>query len=313
MNIINDLYNESAAPLQLEGNYKIKSILLEGDWNEEIQRFIQKNQILGLYYNHMKGSNALNFNFLEKLKNFELLDIISTPIDDLSQIIEFSELKVLSLQCHIKKTVNFSFLQNLEKCYIPWLKGGESIFQCENIRFLSLDSFQSKILPNTLDFEKLEQLTMYRSDLSNLSAFKNLRKLKKLSLLNCKKLRDINDLRFLENIEWLVINGSKQIEDFYSISNLKNLKVLDLSNTGKIPSVAFINTLSNLQAFAFPGPSTYIEDENLQPLTKLPKLSMLMFAQNKNYSHKLIKNWNWNNFNQPDTLLIEQTKKPHFA
>lgn len=84
------------------------------------------------------------------------------------------------------------------------------------------------------------------------------------------------------------------------------MKVLDLSDSGNIPSIEFIQNLIKLQSFAFAGSNTYIEDGDLLPLTKLKKLSMLMFTPKKNYSHKLLKKWNWENFDSPEVLLEEK-------
>ncbi|MCG6146617.1 hypothetical protein [Leptospira bandrabouensis] len=313
MNITYNPYQTSKAKLNFEEKYNVKSILLEGEWNNNVSEFILKNNILGLFFNFVKGSKATNFDFLENLSHFQLLNIISTPIDNLDKMKYLSELKVLSLQCHIKKRIDFSNLQKLEKCFLYWNKGADSIFKCINIKNLSIDSFKSKYLPQNWRSEKLVQLEIYRSDLIDLKKIKLLRNIRKLTLYDCKKLSDLEDLEFLENLEWLTINGSKKIGNFNAISKLKKLKVLDLSDSGKIPSIEFTQNLINLQSFAFAGSNTYIEDGDLLPLTKLNKLSMLMFAPRKNYSHKLIKDWNWENFDSPDVLLEENRKKPHYA
>ncbi|PKA10625.1 hypothetical protein CH372_18460 [Leptospira meyeri] len=305
MKVTYNPYETGKSILNLEGDYQIKSLLLEGEWNNEVYKFIEKNNILGLYFNFVKGSNASNFDFLEYIKNFQLLNIISCPIDNLDQIKYFSDLKVLSLQCHINRKTDFSNLKNLEKCFMNWVKGAESIFNCEKIKFLTLDSFKSKFLPENWICTEIEQLDIYKSDLTNLEKLKTLRKLKKLSLFDCKNLNDISSLECMENLQWLTIDGSKLIENYNSISNLKQLKILNLSNTGKIPSIEFIKNLNNLKGFAFAGSNTFIEDGNLKHLTNLNKLSMLMFSHKKHYTHKLLKNWNWENYDFPDVLLKE--------
>ncbi|TGK83770.1 hypothetical protein EHQ31_03395 [Leptospira montravelensis] len=306
MNITYNPYETSNTKLNFEENYNVKSILLEGEWNNDVSEFVLKNNILGLFYNFVKGSKATNFDFLEKLSHFQLLNIISTPIDNLDKIKYLSELKVLSLQCHIKKRIDFSNLQKLEKCFLYWNKGADSIFKCNNIKNLSIDSFKSKYIPQNWSNEKLIQLEIYRSDLVDLKKIKLLKNIRKLSLYDCKKLSDLDDLELFENLEWQTINGSKQIKNFTVISKLKKLKVLDLSDSGNIPSIEFIQNLIKLQSFAFAGSNTYIEDGDLLPLTKLKKLSMLMFTPKKNYSHKLLKKWNWENFDSPEVLLEEK-------
>ena len=82
--------------------------------------------------------------------------------------------------------------------------------------------------------------------------------------------------------------------------------LLCISNNGDIDSLLPLANLKQLKALAFSG-NTKIVDGELSILTTLKSLAMLNFSPRKQYTHKLIKKWNWKNYNNPDTLLVKRT------
>ena len=96
--------------------------------------------------------------------------------------------------------------------------------------------------------------------------------------------------------------------DIDFLKKLKGLEFINLSSNGEIATLAPLSCLENLKALAFAG-NTIIKDGDLSVLIELPKLSMLMFQGRRHYTHKLIKKWDWENFNTPDTLLKSRWKK----
>ena len=139
------------------------------------------------------------------------------------------------------------------------------------------------------------------------SLFLQTRQVRELLLLYCRKLTEIDGLDRFERLKWLVIDGSKAIQDFRVVSALPDLEVLNLSGSGKIKSLAFLRPLKKLRAFCFAGSTTSVEDGELSPLEDLPELSMLMFGPRKHYTHRLVKGWSWSHFSTPDQLLEKKT------
>ena len=78
---------------------------------------------------------------------------------------------------------------------------------------------------------------------------------------------------------------------------------MNLNDNRLLKSLKPLKDIKSLKAFSFTGEKTMIEDKDLSVLTTLPKLSMLMFGHRRGYSHKLVKQWDWKNYDNPDKLL----------
>ena len=107
-------------------------------------------------------------------------------------------------------------------------------------------------------------------------------------------------------LKWLNIDGFPNLNRLEFVRELSQLEVLLISNDGEIESLSPVSRLKKLKALAFGG-STTIKDGDLSQVAHLPELAMLMFAPRRHYSHELLKEWDWNNFNHPDKLLRRKT------
>ena len=83
---------------------------------------------------------------------------------------------------------------------------------------------------------------------------------------------------------------------------MKNLEILNISNVGKVQSLAPLIHLKKLKALACFG-DTNIVDGDLSYLEKLPQLALLGCPDRRHYTHKVIREWNWKNIDQPDILI----------
>lgn len=241
--------------------------------------------------------------FLREVPWLRGLELISGTIEDLSPVADLVGLERLNLSCHSRRPVDFSGLQRLQSCSMNWFPGGETVFRCKGLESLYLDGAKEAQLAGINELRSLKRLTIANSDLRSLAAIDGLFQLEKLELLNCRKLTQIDELDRFERLKWLVIGGSKVIQDFAPVAGIAGLEILSLSDCGKIRTLAFSRSLKKLRAFAFAGSSTTVEDGDLSPLEDLPQLAMLMFGPRKHYSHRLVKTWSWAHFSTPDRLL----------
>jgi len=297
-------YGISKREIDKPYNSNIESLMIKEPWNKSIEEYIINNKIKGLYLNYTKGWKCDDYSFLENLLELELLDIIDIPTKSLKYISNLKKIKELSINCDFNDEIDFSNLINLQDLFIYYKKQLKSVFNCRSLKKLYICNINKDEIKVISNLENLEWLTINSSNIENLSSIEDNKKLLILELFNCKKLKDIRALEN-KNLLLLSIDGSKKINDFNAISSLYDLLVLNLDNVGNINTIDFFENLKNLKAFSFSGVDTIINDGNLEPLTKLEKLSMLMFASRKHYSHKLIKKWNWENYNNPDSLLTK--------
>ncbi len=115
-------------------------------------------------------------------------------------------------------------------------------------------------------------------------------------MLNCRKLDRLAGIGSLEKLEWLTIDGSKQVVSLEELSQLKSLKVLQLSNNKEIETLSTIKDLTQLMSLSFFG-DTKIADGDFGFLEDLPSLSLVGFAGRRHYTHKPARSWNWNDYN----------------
>ena len=298
-------YNRSAAPIDNEYEYAIPSLLIKGRWQNKILDYIRKKNIKGLYLNYAKGFQCDSFDFLTQLDDLEMLHIVYTPVQSLSQIEQLVNLKALSISCHWKDKLDLSNLGNLQRCFLGYDKGADSIFNCRSLRYLYIDEFKLKSFEQLESLEKLEYLTIGNASFNEPEITGSLKKLRKLVFLNCRKLDHLNGLEQLNNLEWLTIDGSKKIESINELSSLKQLSVLQLSNNKTIASLSPIKGLKQLRALCFFG-DTVISDGDFEFLEDFDALSMVGFSGRHHYTHKPARTWSWHDYESKEKAILRK-------
>lgn len=280
-----------------------KGVMVGGPWTSEIERFVNCHDIRAVYLNrHWPGSD---YAFLARLTGVEELHIQSgRRATNLASIELMSQLVDLNLTCVATEQVDFSQLTQLRECYLYWWPGAESIVRAPNLETLYLDNFRpaGAVGLDLSRLQSLRRLTLANSSVRNVCFLADAPDLVELELLNCRKLADFASIAELARLERLAIDGSRDLEALDFLSNLSRLEVLRLSNNKAIQSLKPVADCQSLKAVAFGG-DTVVTDGDLYPLLELPRLGMLTFRPRKHYSHKLIKEWNWENLDVPATLL----------
>ena len=276
-------------------------LIIKEKWSKGYFKLIKKKKVDCLFLNHARGWGCDDYSFLSEL-NLDLLEVIDIHDKGIDAIENLGNLKRLSLNLPIKTQLDFRNLDKLVRCFTYWSGFTESILEVKSLVSLYLDDFKIKDVPNFSKLNQLKQLTLGNSNLNELSFLIDLPQLEKLELLNCKKLESFFAIGKLIHLKSLNIDGFKDIGSLEFLGSCKDLEVL-LLNVGKINTIKVLGKLKKLKAVSFNGPPTVIEDGNLEILTTLPLLSMLMIQSKKHYTHRLIKPWSWKNFNKPDVLL----------
>lgn len=292
-------------PYNDENSARRRGVMVSGDWDEAVEEYIEKIDARALYVNVSKGWKGTDFRFLSRLRNIEELNLIASKCEHLEAIEEMYNLQSLSLTCDTASTVDFSRLPKLTECYLLWWPGAASIFNAVQLERAYLDGVRLKDFTPLGNLRKVRHLTIANANIENLDPLLGFDHLERLELLDCKKLSAFDVIGRLISLKRLTIRGSKALSDLSFLGSLKDLEVLILSDNGSLASLEPLRDLHRLKAVAFAGSST-IDDGDLTVLTGLERLSMLMFAPRRHYSHKLIKPWNWRNFDHPDTLLEEK-------
>lgn len=281
----------------------LNTMLIKGPWHESFSKYILDNNIEALYLNFAHKWSCDDYSFLRNLKSVKRLGILDAPSTGLEALEEMGCLVDLSLSTYSKSKIDFTKLVNLKRCSLTWYKGTENILSVTSLTHLYIDEFKTKDFTKLAHLKSLEILAIKNSNIEDISCLSALTSLKKLELINCKKLTDFTPLAGLKNLEWLSVDGTKEVGNIEFVRNMTSLRILDISYTNNIESIEPLKDLTGLKAVAFVGNKTTILDGDLSYLTKLPNLALLWLAPRKHYSHKLIKQAHWDNFDKPDILL----------
>ncbi|WP_439875714.1 hypothetical protein ACSLGG_09255 [Bacillus mycoides] len=252
---------------------------------DEYVDFINTNNFTNVYINDFRYSMD-HIDFLERCPQIEALQIGSTCITDYSALYKLKNLKSLSLEeppVPLKLTALESFT-NLEELYIQWNKNITGFESCPNLKELYIWKYKpkQKNLEELISLQKLEKLRITQGNINSLKGCRAFPKLKHLEL---------NYLRNLEHIDEIENNAStlKYVE-FDHCSNMKNhdylrylteLETLILSGCGNIQNLQFIKELPRLKHFSFAD--SIIVDGNLDPCIGI---NFVGFNNKRHYSHK---------------------------
>ncbi|KAB2443707.1 leucine-rich repeat domain-containing protein [Bacillus luti] len=252
---------------------------------DEYVHFINTNNFTDVYINDLRYS-LNHINFLERCPQIESLHISSTCITDYSALYKLKNLKSLALeepQVPLNLTELESFT-NLEELYIQWNKNITGFESCPNLKELYIWKYKpkQKNLEELIPLRKLEKLRITQGNINSLKGCRAFPKLKQLEL---------NYLRNLEHIDEIENNAStlKYVE-FDHCSKMKNhdylrylteLETLILSGCGNIQNLQFIKELPKLKHFSFVDST--ILDGNLEPCVGI---DFVGFNNKRHYSHK---------------------------
>jgi hypothetical protein len=133
-------------------------------------------------------------------------------------------------------------------------------------------------IKNIPDFEvllrlrnKIDDIIFYDTCLiTDISFLKNFKGLKRLTI-ELNDIKTLDSLKYLNNLEYLSINGYSETIDCSLFRNMKNLKWLKIIDN-KIGNTEFIFELKNLEELWFGNYETNIDIQNISLLSKLKRL-----------------------------------------
>lgn len=267
-----------------KGDYGTKAIIKTA-WQDSFLKFLRDKEIKELELNDGNGWHGVNVDFLQLLPELKSLTLIDLKLKSIQGIHYLSNLQELQLITYSKFSVDFSCFPNLSLCGFEWIKGSDSLFECKNLKGLSINGYPGRNSEVLTGLQNIEKLTILNSNFEELNGIGFLNKLKYLSLANLKYLTSLNGVGKLIQLDELEIQkckGISSISEIFKLSELKRLLLLDL---GQIDSFDGIENLTKLTTLLF-YESTNIVDGELSSLFKLGKLTKISFQNRRHYSHK---------------------------
>lgn len=295
----------SANPFHYDPYADVPGLEISGAWDDRMLGYLKKQEPRGLSLSAYNGFSCESFKFLSELGFLEHLTIpLHGNAGEHIPLEILTELKSLSSTLDpLPAPIDFAKLTKLRSCSVRWHKNASSLADCTNLERLRLSSLKRDAVPLLENLTRLRHLGLSHSGIDFLGPLSKMEKMEFLELEVVRQLQSLEGIEAFPNLKCLYLNEAHKVHDLTPVSGLKNLEALIIVDCGEIDSLAPLAETQRLKAVSFAGSKTTIKDGDLSPLTQLPNLSMLMFGARRHYSHKLVKTWNWENFNNPDELL----------
>jgi Leucine-rich repeat (LRR) protein len=119
------------------------------------------------------------------------------------------------------------------------------------------------------DLTGLHFLGLLQASVQSLKGISALTNLQELHLWNCRNLKSIAALNVLPQLQVLLIQGSRRVQDYARLTDLPAIERLTLDDCADIPSITFLRKLKSLKYIRLGG-NTRVMDKNTRPLEAIP-------------------------------------------
>ncbi|MGY3188068.1 hypothetical protein ACVWXS_002773 [Lysinibacillus sp. TE18511] len=209
---------------------------------------------------------AINNNFkLKSVANIEAL---------------YSLVNMIDFRVSLQIPIDFSRLKQLEELYL-FNSCYENLETLTNLKSLYIFGYSKQ---NCHELRTLKELVYLRlsgsKKLESLEGVEDLENLETCWLAKNNCLSEANSISKLSRLEWLHVEGCKNLMDYSFLNDNGSIKKLLISD---LASLEFVKTMSALETINFWN----CKSGDLTPLLECPTLKEVSFhPQKKHYSHK---------------------------
>lgn len=271
-------------------------LTFEGLWDE---KFIDNIDVV-IESISIICNEEIDLSFFEKkLKNIKEINISCKSIQNAHSLSKLAKLENLSITTYKDSKVNFELPDSLKSFSINCFKH----YTIKNLPIL-LENLFIENFRSTNEFENLEELNnlrkiqLFNCSFVDLNKIIKLDKLSYISLYKCK-IEFKNDSLKNSSIKYINFENVK-LENVNWIDNLNEIDILILDNCGEINTLKNLENKKTLRGLSLDG-KTKIIDGDFKFLETLTNLKNCSITSYKNYSHKSLLLWNWDNFEKEKT------------
>lgn len=222
-----------------------------------ITNLLKDNTEIDLRFYGNYSEDSIDWQSLSIIENLQI-DLWETK--ELKDLIYLKNLKKLGISKNLKSTVSLNIISKLYKLeyfYTSISKDIESVENLKNLKFLSLREIKAKNIDFIIDLQNLNYVSISLGSYENMdgltllknleklsihqirnftdeqlnSVLSNCTKLKALELQNLKSLKNLYFLKKLTELEYLFLEGNKNIKSYKTVEILKNLNIFSTSNS----------------------------------------------------------------------------------
>lgn len=239
-------------------------------------------KIINIEINDALGVIPNNLGFLSDFSFIEGVSIITSRSIDISALHNLKNLRTLNLSKEFNQVIDFSHFRNLISCQISW---NDKIINFGKLRLLEhliLTGYKKNDLSEFEELISLKTLSIIQSTIVTLKGIGNLKFLEQLELVLLKRINSLEGIEQLQRLKKLHFENCPNISDLGLLKDLHDLEVLLIHDGKNIQSLKPLKNLYKLKTIYLPG-NTNIVDGDMSPLIGRVDAS---FGTRKHYSHK---------------------------
>jgi hypothetical protein len=257
---------------------------VEGAWEPRLTKIMEANGLKDLRFYDIEPGRDTSVNFLRDLPTLERLSLCVNGPQDWSALYDLSNVRVLELQ-HVTRKVDFTRMPQLEEVRCNWKAGlFSSLCDCEWLTRLGLDYFSGVEFRIFAKLKALRQIDFSFARVESLLGMERFPELRRFRLGPVNRLETLEHLKACEKLEYLGIDTAKKLRNIEAVGHLRNLQELFFKACPKLESLRSLWGLPSLEYFGLLETTT-VADGDLSVLKTLPKLKHASIRDRKHYTH----------------------------
>jgi hypothetical protein len=245
---------------------------------------MEANGLKDLRFYDIEPGRDTSVNFLRDLPTLERLSLCVNGPQDWSALYDLSNVRVLELQ-HVTRKVDFTRMPQLEEVRCNWKAGlFSSLCDCEWLTRLGLDYFSGVEFRIFAKLKALRQIDFSFARVESLLGMERFPELRRFRLGPVNRLETLEHLKACEKLEYLGIDTAKKLRNIEAVGHLRNLQELFFKACPKLESLRSLWGLPSLEYFGLLETTT-VADGDLSVLKTLPKLKHASIRDRKHYTH----------------------------
>lgn len=267
-------------------------LFVNGPWTPQIEELVESGSVHALVLNIAHGFEASSLEFLKPWP-LKQLDILMPPFGDLAPIRRLREsLTGLAIEILGDKTpsLDLSDFTQLRELSAAWDVVEHQASNLAGVEVLYLDNYGPADLTPLSALRSLKELRMKeRIRIKSLDGLQTLANLEELSIYAASGLVDISALRTspaAQSLRKLQFESCRKLTTLDDVAFASGVRYLNMGNCGDLESLAPIRNLQELRELLL-YESTKFVDADISPLLELPKLTDLRLMNRKHYRPKV--------------------------
>ncbi|MDX2053371.1 MAG: hypothetical protein SFV15_13320 [Polyangiaceae bacterium] len=260
-------------------------LVMHGPWSPLALGAVESARIRELELNYAKGWVGSDYSFLRQMPNLLGLELTDWNAVDVSAVNDLKFLRYLKVFTYCKTELLFLGLPLLEDCSLEWRPRAVSLFSHQGVKEVFINKCAEKDFTAMSKMISLESLSLASPKIETLRGIETLRSLSFLGLYVARRLTSLDGIESLTGLVGLEVNDCPKVTNIAPLEALRGLRRLQLCNDKDIDTFRPLSALTELEQVLF-YESTNVQDGDLTPLKRLPRLKHVAFMERKHYSHR---------------------------